>query len=200
MEGLPERDTWDRIDGRRPRQLPAIRDFLHKSRLSVSRLKERSPARSSDGIFISYRRLDEPGFAGRLYDRLEARFSKEQVFRDVDSIELGVDFAEELERVLNQCAALITVIGKNWLTAIDPFGYHRLDDPDDLVRLEIEIALARDIRVIPILVDGARMPASIDLPPTLAPLTRRNGCEMSHARFGSDVLELISTLERVLAT
>ena len=118
---------------------------------------------------------------------------------DVDSIELGVDFVEELERALGKCAVLIAIIGSRWPTAADPFGHRRLDDPDDFVRLEIERALARGIRVIPVLVDGAPMPRRQDLPESLAPLVRRNGHTMTHARFGSDSLELIGTLERILA-
>ena len=118
---------------------------------------------------------------------------------DVDSIDLGLDFVDVLEGALNQCVALVAIIGKTWLTDADADGNRRLDNPDDFVRLEIETALRRNIRVIPILVDGASMPGSADLPPSLAALARRNGREMSHARFGSDCLELISVLERVLA-
>jgi transcriptional regulator with XRE-family HTH domain len=154
------------------------------------------------GIFISYRRSDDPGFAGRLYDRLEAKFRRSQVFMDVDSIDLGVDFVEELDKALSSCAVLIAVTGPRWLTAtaIDPSGQRRLDDPDNFVRLEIERALKRNIRVIPILVDGAQMLRRQDLPESLAPLVRRNGHTMTNARFGSDILELVSTLERILAT
>ena len=151
------------------------------------------------GVFISYRRRDEAGFAGRLYDRLEAEFGTDQVFMDVDSIDLGLDFVDVLNASLRVCRALVVIIGKDWLSASDRSGSRRLDNPDDYVRLEIETALERNIRVIPILVDGAQMPRRTDLPPSLAPLARRNGREMSHDRFGSDVLELITTLERLLA-
>jgi hypothetical protein len=150
------------------------------------------------GIFISYRRTDEPGFAGRLYDRLVAKLGDDYVFMDVDSIELGVDFAEELRKSLSQCAVFMTLIGKQWANATDPSGQRRLDDPDDFVRMEIERALDRNIRVIPILVEGAVMPRRQDLPESLAPLTRRNAHSMSHSHFGSDSLELIRTLERIL--
>lgn len=150
------------------------------------------------GVFISYRRSDADHFAGRLYDNLVARFGRDKIFMDVDSIELGLDFVEVLERVLHQVRAMVVIIGRGWLTAEDQPGRRRLNDPDDFVRLEIETALDRNIRVIPILVDGTRMPRRTDLPDALAGLARRNGREMSHARFGSDVLELISTLERIL--
>jgi hypothetical protein len=151
------------------------------------------------GIFLSYRRADDPAFAGRLYDRLKARFCRDRVFMDVDTIELGVDFVEELNTALSQCAALIAVIGPRWLAATNPFGQRRLHDPDDFVRLEIEHALQRNVRVIPVLVDSTPMPRRQDLPESLAPLVRRNGQTITHARFGSDSHDLISTLERILA-
>lgn len=157
------------------------------------------PLRPANGVFISYRRSDDPGFAGRLYDRLEAKLGRSRVFMDVDSIELGVDFVDELDKALARCTALIAVIGPRWLTAMDPFGQRRLHDPDDFVRLEIERALDRNVRVIPILVDGAPMPRRQDLPDSLARLVRRNGHTMTHARFGTDSIELIGTLERILA-
>jgi carbon monoxide dehydrogenase subunit G len=151
------------------------------------------------GIFISYRRGDQPALAGRLYDKLSAKFGQPQVFMDVDSIDLGLDFVHVLERTLAQCKALVVVIGRDWLNAQDEDGHRRLDQPDDFVRLEIETALSRDIRVIPILVDGTRMPRAIDLPESIKALSRRNGRDIWNARFNPDCLELISTLERVLA-
>jgi hypothetical protein len=151
------------------------------------------------GIFISYRRSDEPGFAGRLYDRLAGRFGVDQIFMDVDSIELGLDFGDELERSLNSCRVLVAVIGRGWLDAKDDDDVRRLDNPADWVRMEIASALRRGIRVIPILVDGARMPRATELPAELAPLARRNAHSMSHSRFGADTLELISTIEQVLS-
>jgi len=133
-----------------------------------------------------------------LFDRLAAKFTEDNIFMDVDSIQLGLDFKDVLETTLNSCVVMIVVIGKNWLGARNSVGQCRLDDPDDYVRLEIEIALRRNIRVIPILVEGAVIPGQDDLPPSIKPLTRRNGRDMSHARFGSDCLELISTIEQVL--
>src|SRR5215831_16515157 len=107
------------------------------------------PAAKAGGIFVSYRRHESRDFAGRLYDRLAGRFGEGQVFIDVDTIEPGVDFAEAISREVATCQVLVAVIGPNWLTATDERGRRRLDDPDDLVRLEIEAALARDVRVIP---------------------------------------------------
>ena len=110
------------------------------------------------GIFVSYRRQESSHLAGRLYDRLADRFGEGQVFIDVDAIEPGVDFAEEICRAVAACKVLLAIIGPTWLTATDERGRRRLDDPDDIVRLEIEAALARGVRVIPILVEGAVMP------------------------------------------
>jgi hypothetical protein len=151
------------------------------------------------GIFISYRRSDQPAMAGRLYDKLEREFGADQVFMDVDSIDLGLDFVQVLERSLSQCKALVVVIGAGWVMAKDEYGSRRLDDPDDFVRLEIETALRREIRVIPILVDGTLMPRARDLPEALKPLVRRNGREISNARFNPDCLELVSTLKRIVS-
>jgi TIR domain len=153
----------------------------------------------SGGIFVSYRRQETSHLAGRLYDRLADRFGDGQVFIDVDTIEPGVDFAEEISRAVATCKVLLAVIGPSWLTAGDEQGHRRLDDPDDIVRLEIEAALARDVRVIPILVEGAAIPGRQDLPESLAGLTRRNALFIRHESFRSDVGRLVTAIERVLA-
>src|SRR5215469_14357730 len=110
------------------------------------------------GVFISYRREESSYAAGRLADRLTGRFGAEQVFIDVETIEPGVDFAEAISRAVGACVVLVAVIGPGWLAAADKRGGRRLDDPDDLVRLEIGTALVRGVRVIPVLVEGAVMP------------------------------------------
>ena len=167
--------------------------------ISVLSVAQDPPPQPATGaIFISYRRSDTAAFAGRLYDRLTARFGRDQVFMDVDSIEPGVDFVDTIDRTLGRCTVFIAVIGADWLTAVDPLGARRLDDPGDFVRLEIEHALARTVRVIPVLVDGAQMPQRLDLPESMGPLTRRNAHAMSNSRFGLDVGELLVALERVL--
>lgn len=152
------------------------------------------------GVFLSYRRSDEPAFAGRIYDRLTAAFGAERVFMDVDSIELGRDFDEALDEALGRCAVLVAVIGSRWVEATGADGRRRLDDPDDYVRMEVERALSRDIRVIPVLVDGCAMPAPSALPVTLAPLVRRQAQTICNARFGADCIKLASTIERILDT
>jgi hypothetical protein len=156
------------------------------------------PEAEGGGIFVSYRRQESGDFAGRLYDRLTDRFGEGQVFIDVDAIEPGVDFAEEISRAVSACQVLLAVIGPNWLTATDERGRRRLDDPDDIVRLEVEAALARDVRVIPILTGGAVMPGRHDLPESLASLARRNALVIRHESFRSDAIRLVTAIERVL--
>ena len=108
-----------------------------------------------NGIFISYRRDDSAGHAGRLFDRLVARFGKDAVFMDVEGIEAGVDFVETIEKAVGGCDVLLAVIGRTWLDSRDSKGKRRLDDEQDFIRLETSAALARNVRVIPVLVEGA---------------------------------------------
>ncbi len=152
----------------------------------------------SDQIFICYRRGDSAGYAGRLYDRLKARFGADRIFMDIGAIDLGTDFVEEIEKAVGSCKVQVVLIGRRWLNAKDADGNRRLDRPEDFVRLEIESALKRKIRVIPALVSGATMPSSTDLPESLKSLARRQGLEIDHASFDDDVARLIKTLERIL--
>ena len=157
-------------------------------------------AAEGGGIFISYRRHDSSHLAGRLYDRLADRFGEGQVFIDVDKIEPGVDFAEEISRAVAACQVLLVILGPDWLTATDERGARRLDDPGDTVRLEIEAALARGVRVIPILAEGAVMPGRNDLPESLAGLAHRNAIRIRHESFRNDAERLVTAIERILAS
>ena len=150
------------------------------------------------GVFISYRREDLAGFAGRIYDRLVSRLETSQVFFDVDNIEPGLDFVKVLADRVGDCDALVAVIGAEWLASCDEEQNRRLDDPHDFVRIEIEAALQRDIRVIPVLINGARMPRPAELPDTLKGLARRQAIEISHTRFDSDSERLTRALQRAL--
>ncbi|MGZ5276121.1 MAG: toll/interleukin-1 receptor domain-containing protein, partial [Caldimonas sp.] len=134
-------------------------------------------------IFISYRRDDSAPYAGRLYDRLTAHFGKGQVFMDIDQIGPGEDFVEVIDRKVGACGIAVVLIGKTWLSASDAEGKRRLDDPEDFVRLEVATALERNIRVLPVLVGGAKMPRMQQLPESLAVLSRRNAFEISDSRF-----------------
>lgn len=153
-----------------------------------------------DGIFISYRRDDSAGYAGRLYDRLAGHFGPDRVFMDVEGIEPGTDFVKAIENAVASCRVLIVLIGDEWLTAADARGRRRLDDPHDFIRLETSAALARDIRVVPVLLDRASMPAQDELPEDLRPLVRRQAVELNHKQWEATSSDLIRTLEKILAS
>jgi hypothetical protein len=152
----------------------------------------------SGRIFISYRREETSYPAAWLYDRLAERFGGGQVFKDVDSIQLGDDFVEVIQRAVGSCDVLLALIGDQWLTITDQHGRRRLDNPDDFVPLEIEAALTRNVRVIPILVEGAPMPPPEELPESLTRLVRRQALELSPERFEFDTNRLLKVLETTL--
>ena len=149
------------------------------------------------GIFISYRRGETAWPARQLYEVLVARFGSGTVFKDVDDIEPGEDFVERITDAVAACDVLLALIGPHWLTMTDASGARRLDDPEDFVRLELSAALSRGVRVVPILVDGARMPRADELPPDLAPITRRQAVEISPVGFNTE--RLIASLTTLLA-
>ena len=141
-------------------------------------------------IFISYRRDDSASDTGRIYDRLAQEFGRDNVFKDVDSIPFGVDFAQHIDQEVSRCQVLLVVIGKAWLS-------DRLQNPDDFVRLEIESALKRGIPVVPVLLEGVTGPPPRDqLPESLQPLIRRNGTQVGHdPRFHADMGRLVKGLQ-----
>jgi hypothetical protein len=147
-------------------------------------------------IFISYRREDSRGAAGRIYDRLELHFGHDRIFMDVDTIQPGMDFIDAIENAVSKTDVFLVVIGPNWVTATDRAGQKRLDNPEDFVRLEVGSALKRNVWVIPVLVNGAMIPRSDELPDNLKPLTRRNALEISHTRFNIDTERLIRAIEQ----
>jgi DNA-binding beta-propeller fold protein YncE len=150
------------------------------------------------GIFISYRREDCAGHAGRLYDRLAEHFGEQRVFMDIDAIEPGVDFAERIAEAVGACDVLIALIGADWLDVRDARGRRRLDDGADFVRRELAAGLERTgLRVIPVLVEGASMPDADDLPEDLKGLARRNAFPLSDARWRYDAGRLTEALERI---
>jgi len=151
----------------------------------------------SGKIFINYRREDSSAWAGRLSDHLSAHFPQSQIFMDVD-MDLGINFVEEIERNVGSCDVLIAVIGKHWLISTDEKRRRRLGNPNDFVRLEIATALKRNIRVIPVLVDGASMPPFCQLPEDLKPLALRNALNVCHERFRADAERLIGGVGRAL--
>jgi len=147
-------------------------------------------------VFISYRRQETAWPARQLYDVLVAELGANRVFKDVDDIEPGDDFVEQLQSAVGSCEVLLALIGPQWLTVTDARGARRLDDPEDFVRIEVETALTRDdVRVIPILVDNAKMPAPQELPKGLAALTRRQAVEIDPVNF--DTRRLLRVLPQV---
>jgi TIR domain len=149
-------------------------------------------------VFINYRRGDDPGNTGRLFDRLQEAFQPDQLFMDIDSIAPGVDFVRMLEEYIGQCDAVLAVIGPRWLNATDEHGNRRLEDLNDFVRIEIELALKQEKRVIPVLVGETKMPRPEELPASIRSLARRNAVRLTHERFRADAQGLVKALQQAL--
>jgi hypothetical protein len=150
-------------------------------------------------IFISYRRDDSAGYAGRLFDYLSARFGPRNVFMDIDTIEPGDDFRKVVRNAVGSCDVVLVMIGKQWLNITDAQGRRRLEDQNDWVRVEIATALADpDVRVIPVLVRNAPMPGEHELPDDLKELAWRNAIELSDSRFQHDAGKLVGVIERTV--
>src|SRR5258706_13795118 len=146
-------------------------------------------------IFISYRREDTSGYAGRLYDQVSAHFGDDHVFMDVADLEPGSDFVDTIEKKVGTCDALVALIGKNWLTIKHDQNQVRMSKPGDFVSIEIAAALKRNIEVIPVLVGGAKMPLQRELPESLQLLSRRQALEVSDVHFRRYVGDLIEALK-----
>lgn len=146
-------------------------------------------------IFLSYRRDDTAGYAGRLADGLADHFGAPHIFRDVDSIPAGRNFVKRINEAVASCDVLVAVIGREWLTATNSSGQRRLEDPEDFVRLEIAAALERDIPVVPVLVEGAAMPSPKALPPALTALSHQNALEVSDTRWDYDLGRLVKAID-----
>lgn len=154
-------------------------------------------ASGNGGIFISYRRGETAWPARQLYDVLASRYGTQSVFKDVDDIEPGEDFVDTITAAVASCDVLLALIGPQWLGMTNAQGTRRLDDPEDFVRLELSAALSRGVRVVPILVDGARMPSADELSPDLAALVRRQAVEISPVGFNTE--RLLTMLDGLLA-
>lgn len=152
-------------------------------------------------IFLSYRRDDSRHLADRIYDRLVAHFGQKVIFKDVDSIAMGVDFRRALKEAVSKCAVVLAVIGHRWVEIRDESGRRRLDDPNDIVRFEIETALRGKTPVVPVLVDGAKMPKPDEIPSSLQDLLFRNGTEVRpDPDFHRDVNRLIEACQHFQPT
>ena len=153
---------------------------------------------SQKRIFISYRRSDSAGYAGRLYDYLKNYFGRGRIFFDVDTIQAGVNFEQKINTELDNSDAVLVLIGNQWLDCKDKAGNRRLDDPHDYVRLEVATALGKNIVVIPILLQGAQMPSGNVLPDTLYDLSRRNAIRLNDDHWNSDCNLLAGVLKNAL--
>jgi hypothetical protein len=162
---------------------------------------------SAKRIFISYRRADSADVCKQLYQRLALHFGQEAIFMDVDDIPPGADFRAHIDAILARCAIVLVVIGPDWIHVAGENGKRRLDDPDDLVRIEVEKALAYDTIVIPLLVKGASFPKALDLPSSLLPLTNLNGARLRSAglnplrdRFSIDIQRLVQKVDEHISS
>ena len=152
-------------------------------------------AREKVGIFVSYRRADSAGYAGRLVDQLKSRFG-DQVFLDVDSIRAGANFHEVIEDTFAKCGAVIVLIGKRWRErdeSMPPFG-----DSTDVITQEIRIAMESKLPIVPVLVDGASMPTESSLPPSFANQSKLNAIDLRHASFERDMQAVSEELADIL--
>jgi class 3 adenylate cyclase len=173
-------------------------DQILPGEIDTQASKEELTVSTSGKVFICYRRDDVAGHAGRVHDRLQAEFGRDLLFMDVDSVPLGIDFVKHLREAVAKCEVLLVVIGANWLDARDERGARRLDDPTDFVRIEIGTALQREINVVPILLEGTGIPKPDQLPSDLAGLAHRQGLEIRHVSFDSDIKRLITALRSQL--
>lgn len=157
---------------------------------------------AGEAIFIGYRRDDTADVSGRIYDALTLRFGQQRVFKDVDNIGPGVDFGDYIKSVLPRCRVALILIGPNWLDSRDASGRRRIDDQHDWVRIEVETALrARDLLVVPVLVNGASMPRSETVPESVRPLLRRNAAIIRRdPDFHDDVERLATALRASVKT
>jgi hypothetical protein len=143
-------------------------------------------------IFLSYRREDSAGHAGRLYEHLGSAFGSERIFMDVDDISPGQDFAEAIESTVATCQALVAIIGPRWLIDL-----RQRADREDFVHHEVAVALRRNVTVIPVLVGGGTLPSPADLPENLAALSRRQALEIRDTRFDDDAKLLVAALRKI---
>lgn len=205
-------DVLERASGESPRvrplaevdgftaaiSLPLERREEAKSVLSRTTLSR--PTFERTKVFICYRQEDSSDVSGRIHDHLVGALGSDSVFKDVDSIPLGANFKTYLENVVNSCLLQIVVIGRQWLDVRDETGERRLDDASDWVRIEIEAALARDIPIIPLLVQGASMPKPSHLPPSLQELAYLHGAAIRRdPGFRDDMQRLIGSLGTLLS-
>ncbi len=157
------------------------------------------PTPSKGTVFINYRRADSKLVAQLIFNQLLQRFSRDQIFKDFNTISPGDDYTVSIDKALHGCDVLLVLIGQQWLDIRDEAGRRRLDDPADYVRVEIAKALARDIKVIPVMLDGVQMPLPELLPEDIRSLTRRQLVEIdTNSRLEQDVDRLANLIRDIL--
>ncbi len=155
---------------------------------------------SKGTIFINYRRADSKLVAQLIFNELLSRFTREQVFKDFNTISPGDDYTVSIDKALGGCDVLLVLIGEQWLNITDDAGHRRLDDPADYVRVEIAKALSRNIKVIPVMLDGVKMPRAEQLPEDIQSLTRRQTVDIdTNARLEQDVDRLADIIKDILS-
>ena len=147
-------------------------------------------------VFISYRRADSAACANKLYRHLSMRFGKDLVFQDVDDIHPGDDFLETLRKELAECEIFLILIGPHWL--VDQQGRRRLEDSNDILRMEIVQALSSKGTIIPILFSGTQMPSEKELPAILQPLSRRQAVAIEEEQWSEKVARLVERLREII--
>jgi tetratricopeptide (TPR) repeat protein len=152
------------------------------------------------GVFLSYRRNDSAGWAGRIHDSLVLRYGADGVWQDVDDLTVGSDYLPQILDNIAEADAVLIVIGPHWLDERAPDGTPRLAEPSDVLRTEIAHALKRKSGVIPTLVGGAKMPDAKDLPRNIAPLVKRNGIAIFDADWASSMQRLFQKLQALSRT
>ena len=155
-------------------------------------------SKAKRGIFVSYRRAGVRTQTYRLVDELKRQFGESEVFLDIKSIDPGVRYADAIREALNSCAVILVMIGPKWSEICDDQGRRRLDNPDDVLRIEVETALRVRARVIPVLVDGAQMPSAESLPEDIRDLADLQAFSLAESHWEYDVAQLVGKLNAVL--
>ena len=152
----------------------------------------------TNNIFVNYRRDDSGGICIAIYKELVKHFKQENIFKDFNTIKPGSDFVVSINNALNKCNLLLVVIGRQWLTVKNEQGKSRIDDPYDFVRIEIATALKRNINILPVLVDGMRMPSENELPDDIKGLVRRQSLVIHNESFDQDIFALVNSINDIL--
>jgi hypothetical protein len=151
--------------------------------------------KAAEALFISYRRHDSDAAAGRIHDRLKLKLPDWTIFFDVSTIEAGADFRTAIETAASQSATMVVIVGRGWIGERNHAGVTRINEAGDVVRFEVATALNRGLRVIPVLINDAKMPPASELPLDIQPFSVCNAIEVRHSRFDADFSNLLAAVE-----